>query len=245
MLELGWLRRNVKAPCLLRPPYSRSMKASVFEDRFEEKLLKKLPKDHVIIMDNAAFHKKEVLQNIAGNTRRNWFSCRRSHLNTILLSTRGAFWSENFYGSGSQALDAVLAANELYQIELKMDNQISALSIVTRKTHKILKLNYNSFSFSKRVTPVFPEENLFRYVPDYFRDYRHFDCLFYTPLHLSVPPSIPHNEQKPLAYFPQGKQDAGSPLFHISDTSNSWLQKNAAGLSVLDKPAAHSVVIAR
>ena len=41
------------------------MKASVFEDWFEEDLLKKLPKEHVIIMDNAAFHKKEVLYQIA------------------------------------------------------------------------------------------------------------------------------------------------------------------------------------
>ena len=46
--------------------YSGTMKASVFEEWFENKLLKKLPKDHVIIMDNAAFHKKEVLQNLAG-----------------------------------------------------------------------------------------------------------------------------------------------------------------------------------
>ena len=38
----------------------------MFEDWSEEELLKKLPKDHVIIMDNAAFHKKEVLQNLAG-----------------------------------------------------------------------------------------------------------------------------------------------------------------------------------
>ena len=41
------------------------MKASLFENRFEEELLKKLPKDHVIIMDNAACHKKEVLYQIA------------------------------------------------------------------------------------------------------------------------------------------------------------------------------------
>ena len=46
--------------------YSGTMKASVFEDWFEEELLKNLPKDHVIIMDNAAFHKKEVLQNLDG-----------------------------------------------------------------------------------------------------------------------------------------------------------------------------------
>ena len=41
------------------------MKASVFEEWFEDKLLNCLPKGHVIIMDNAAFHKKEVLQDLA------------------------------------------------------------------------------------------------------------------------------------------------------------------------------------
>ena len=50
---------------LLAPhTYSGTMKASVFEDWFEEELLKNLPKNHVIIMDNAAFHKKEVLYQI-------------------------------------------------------------------------------------------------------------------------------------------------------------------------------------
>ena len=33
------------------------MKASELEDWFEDKLLNCLPKGHVIIMDNAAFHK--------------------------------------------------------------------------------------------------------------------------------------------------------------------------------------------
>ena len=37
------------------------MKASGVEDWFEEGLLKKLPADHVIIMDNATLLKKEVL----------------------------------------------------------------------------------------------------------------------------------------------------------------------------------------
>ena len=46
--------------------HNRTMKASGGEKCFGDKLLKKLPKEHVIIMDNAAFHKKEVLQNIAG-----------------------------------------------------------------------------------------------------------------------------------------------------------------------------------
>ena len=45
--------------------YSGTMNASLFEDWFENKLLSWLPKGHVIIMDNAAFHKKEVLYQIA------------------------------------------------------------------------------------------------------------------------------------------------------------------------------------
>ena len=65
MLELGLLRRNVKEPCLLHTPSRGTMKAAVFEQCFEEELLNCLPKGHLIIMDNAAFHKKEVLQNRA------------------------------------------------------------------------------------------------------------------------------------------------------------------------------------
>lgn len=38
----------------------------MFEKWFEGELLKKLAKGQVIIMDNAAFHKKKVLQNLAG-----------------------------------------------------------------------------------------------------------------------------------------------------------------------------------
>ena len=64
--ELGLLRSNVKDPCLLHTPSRGTMKAAVFEQCFEEELLNCLPKGHVIIMDNAAFHKKEVLQNLAG-----------------------------------------------------------------------------------------------------------------------------------------------------------------------------------
>jgi len=51
---------------LLAPhTYSGTMKASLFEKWFENELLSCLPKGHVIIMDNAAFHKKESLQNLA------------------------------------------------------------------------------------------------------------------------------------------------------------------------------------
>ena len=46
--------------------YSGTMKASVFEKWFEDELLNCFPKGHVIIMDNASFHKKESLQNLAG-----------------------------------------------------------------------------------------------------------------------------------------------------------------------------------
>ncbi len=41
------------------------MTSDLFERRFEKTLLKKQPQKRVIIMDNAAFHKKEVLQNLA------------------------------------------------------------------------------------------------------------------------------------------------------------------------------------
>ena len=46
--------------------YGGMMKASVFEDWFEVKLLSCLPQGHAIIMDNASFHKKKVLYNLTG-----------------------------------------------------------------------------------------------------------------------------------------------------------------------------------
>ena len=45
-------------PCI----YDETMRASVFENWFEDELLK----EHVLIMDNATFLKKKVLQNFAG-----------------------------------------------------------------------------------------------------------------------------------------------------------------------------------
>ena len=97
--------------------YSGTMKASVFEEWFEEELLKKLPKDHVIIMDNAAFHKKEVLQNFAGKysqrliflpqyspeynpIKHKWSALKRKVAGCVHL-----------YVSVSQALDAFLEGN--------------------------------------------------------------------------------------------------------------------------------------
>jgi len=96
------------------------MKASVFEKWFEDKLLNCLPKGHVIIMDNAAFHKKEVLQNLAE---------KYSQILIFLPSYSPEYnpiehmWSVlkrkvascvHLYGSVSQALNAVLESNELY-----------------------------------------------------------------------------------------------------------------------------------
>ena len=43
-------------------------KASVFEEWFEGDLLKKLPKEHVVIMDNAAFYKKRFCRALRENT---------------------------------------------------------------------------------------------------------------------------------------------------------------------------------
>ena len=63
--RIGLVAAQCEGALLAPHTYSGTMKAAVFEDWFEEELLKKLPKDHVIIMDNAAFHKKEVLYQIA------------------------------------------------------------------------------------------------------------------------------------------------------------------------------------
>ena len=63
--RIGLVAAQCESALLAPRTYSGTMKASVFEDWFENKLLSCLPKGHVIIMDNAAFHKKEVLQNLA------------------------------------------------------------------------------------------------------------------------------------------------------------------------------------
>ena len=47
-----------------------TMEAYVFENWFEDELLKNLPKAHVMIMDNASFHKKEVYRTLRENTRK-------------------------------------------------------------------------------------------------------------------------------------------------------------------------------
>ena len=93
------------------------MKASLFEKWFENKVLSCLPKGHVISMDNAAFHKKEVLQNLARKysqkliflppyspeynpIEHTWSALKRKVASCVHL-----------YGSVSDALNAVLESN--------------------------------------------------------------------------------------------------------------------------------------
>ena len=64
--RIGLVAAQRESALLAPHTYSGTMKASVFEEWFEDKLLNCLPKGHAIIMDNVAFHKKEVLQNRAG-----------------------------------------------------------------------------------------------------------------------------------------------------------------------------------
>ena len=93
------------------------MNAAVFEDWFEEELLKKLPKEHVIIMDNAAFHKKEVLQNLARKYSQELiflppYSPEYNPIeHTWSALKRKVAGCVHLYDSVSQALDAVLEGN--------------------------------------------------------------------------------------------------------------------------------------
>ena len=112
--RIGLVAAQCESALLAPHTYSGMMKVSVFEDWFKKTLLKKLPKKHVILMDNAAFHKKEVLHNLAEKCSRTLSFCRSIRLNTILLSTsRGALKQNitgcvHLYDSISQALNAIL-----------------------------------------------------------------------------------------------------------------------------------------
>ena len=69
--RIGLVAAQCEGALLAPHTYSETMKASLFEKWFEDKLLNCLPKGHVIIMDNAAFHKKRFCRTLRGNTRRN------------------------------------------------------------------------------------------------------------------------------------------------------------------------------
>ncbi len=93
--RIGLVAAQRESALLAPHTYSGTMKASLFEKWFEDKLLNCLPKGHVIIMDNAAFHKKKGFAESCGEILAGTdFFCRRIHLNIILLNTHGEFWSE-------------------------------------------------------------------------------------------------------------------------------------------------------
>lgn len=93
------------------------MNSALFEQWFKKDLLKQLAPASVLIMDNAPFHKKQVLYKILENTshtliflppyspeynpiEHTWSALKRNIASCVHL-----------YGSVSQALDAVLKVN--------------------------------------------------------------------------------------------------------------------------------------
>ena len=65
--RIGLVAAQRESALLAPHTYSGTMNASVFE----EELLNNLPKDHVIVMDNAHFIKKRFYRTLRENTRRN------------------------------------------------------------------------------------------------------------------------------------------------------------------------------
>ncbi len=115
--RIGLVAAQCEGALLAPHTNSGTMKASVFEDWFENKLLSCLPKGHVIIMDNAAFYKKELLYQRAKKYSQEliflppyspeynpiehmWSALKRKVAGCVHL-----------YDSVSQALDAVLKGN--------------------------------------------------------------------------------------------------------------------------------------
>ena len=111
--RIGLVAAQCESALLAPHTYSGTMKASVFE----EELLKKLQKDHLIIMDNAAFHKKEVLYKIVKKYSQELiflppYSPEYNPIeHTWSALKRKVAGCVHLYGSVSQALDAVLKGN--------------------------------------------------------------------------------------------------------------------------------------
>ena len=115
--RIGLVAAQREGALLASHTYSGTMKASVFEKWFENKLLSCLPKGHVIIMDNAAFHKKEVLQNLAGKCSQKLIflppyspECNPIEHTWSALKRKVA-GCVHLYDSVSQALAAILEGN--------------------------------------------------------------------------------------------------------------------------------------
>ena len=115
--RIGLVAAQREGALLASHTYSGTMKASVFKEWFEDKLLNCLPKGHVIIMDNAAFHKKEVLQNLARKYSQKLiflppYSPEYNPIeHTWSALKRKVAGCVHLYSSVSQALDAVLESN--------------------------------------------------------------------------------------------------------------------------------------
>ncbi len=117
MHEFGLVAALCAGKSLTSFQYGRTMNSVLFESRFEKTLLKNLSKNRVIIMGNAAFHKKEVLYQISKEysqeliflppyspeynpIEHKWSALKRKVAGCVHL-----------YASVSQALDAVLEGN--------------------------------------------------------------------------------------------------------------------------------------
>ena len=115
--RIGLVVAQCEGALLAPHTYSGTIKASLSEKWFEDKLLSCFPKRHIIIMDNAAFYKKEVLYQIAKKysqeliflppyspeynpIEHTWSALKRKVAGCIHL-----------YDSVSQAMDAVLEGN--------------------------------------------------------------------------------------------------------------------------------------
>ena len=115
--RIGLVAAQCEGALLAPHTYSGTMKGSVFEDWFKNKFLSCLPKGHVSIMDNAAFHKKEVLYQIAKKYSQELiFLPPYSPEYNPIEHTRSALNRKiagcvHLYSSVSQALDAVLKGN--------------------------------------------------------------------------------------------------------------------------------------
>ena len=70
--------------------FGRTMRTLLFEQWFKDELLKALPKGRVIIMDNASFHKNEVLHKIVKEHSQTLIFLPPYCSNTIPLSMHGA-----------------------------------------------------------------------------------------------------------------------------------------------------------
>ena len=119
--RIGLVAAQCEGALLAPHTYSGTMNAAVFEKWFEDELLgavkKNCTKKHVIIMDNAAFHKKEVLYQIAKKySQRLIFLPPYSPEYNPIEHTWSALKRKvagcvHLYSSISQVLDAIFKGN--------------------------------------------------------------------------------------------------------------------------------------